>query len=310
MKIFVVVICLFYSVVSFAQEPIKPVPTLVYDKEKAALGRLLFSDVRLSRDDSLSCESCHLLDQAGIDHIPKSIGIDGKLNKRNSPTVYNTAFNFLQLWDGRLDNLSDQVLDVVVSPTVMGMPSWDAVVEKIGAIDIYKEGFSQVYGTSPSKASIAEVLSEFERSLILINSPFDQYLEGDEDAISDIAKKGYRLFKSYGCVSCHQGVNVGGNMFQKIGVLKDISLRDKADNDLGRHNVTGNEWDKRVFKVPSLRLVVKTAPYFHDGSVATLREAIDIMTEYQLGRTVPDEHKDAIMEFLATLPGELPQEIK
>jgi cytochrome c peroxidase len=203
-----------------------------------------------------------------------------------------------------------QVKEVVISRTVMGMPSWDYTVNKINDIDHYKTSFETIYGEPLTAEQIQETIAEYERSLVLVNSPFDQYLHGDENAISEAAKQGYQLFKSYGCVSCHQGVNVGGNMFQKIGVLKDINLRDQADSDLGRHGITGNEWDKRVFKVPSLRLAVHTAPYFHDGSVKTLREAIDIMTDYQLGRTVPDEHKDAMIEFLKTLPGELPQEQK
>ncbi len=298
------------SVVAVAEEPIKPVTIIPYDRDKAAIGKLLFADVRLSGNDSLSCASCHILDQGGDDNVARSIGINGKPSKRNSPTVFNTGFNFLQLWDGRADSLEQQVKGVITSKAVMGMESWDDTVEKIAGIEQYNQAFQEVYGKPIEAKHIQEVIAEYERSLVLVNSPFDQYLNGDESAISDTAKTGYALFKSYGCISCHQGVNVGGNMFQKIGVLKDINLRDPNDVDLGRHNITGNEWDKRVFKVPSLRLVVQTAPYFHDGSVKTLRDAIDIMTEYQLGRKVPDEHKTAIMEFLATLPGELPTEAK
>jgi len=145
----------------------------------------------------------------------------------------------------------------------------------------------------------------------MLNSPFDQYLKGNVNAINDQQKKGYRLFKAYGCVACHQGQNVGGNMFQKFGVLQDITLEPGTlSKDLGRYNVTRNGWDKRVFKVPSLRLVTKTAPYFHDGSVATLEEAVDIMIKFQLGREVPQEDRQAIIAFLGTLVGELPKSVK
>jgi len=310
LKLFISIISLTFYISAFAVEPIQPIPVIPYDKEKAALGKLLFSDVRLSVDDTISCESCHFLDKAGVDHVAKSIGVKGSINKRNSPTVFNSAFNFRQQWDGRASDLEQQIDMAMLNPRVMGMGSWKAVIKKVSSIDTYKERFKAIYGTEITAEQIQETIAEFERTLVTVNSPFDLYLKGDETAISEGAKRGYKLFKSYGCSSCHQGVNVGGNMFQKFGVLKDINLRGQLNIDLGRHNVTGNEWDKRVFKVPSLRFAVHTAPYFHDGSVKTLREAIDIMTEFQLGRKVPDEHKNAIMEFLATLPGELPEGAK
>jgi len=291
---------------SYASEPILPIPqSLPHDPAKAALGKQLFSDPRLSRDDSLSCESCHFLDRAGVDFVDRSRGIDGKINKRNSPTVYNSALNFRQLWDGKAETLEMQAMMAVKAPDVMGMPSWDAVAEKLASIEDYEGQFKKLYGELNGD-NIQHAIAEFERTLLTPNSPFDRFLKGDVNAISPLAKQGYQYFKSYGCVSCHQGANVGGNLFQKLGVLKDINRLDGFGSDLGRFGVTGNEWDKRVFKVPSLRLVTLTPPYFHDGSVQTLREAIDIMTEFQLGRQVPEEHKDAIVEFLKTLPGEWP----
>jgi len=296
----------FTALLSFAAEPISPIPQyLPHDPLKAALGKQLFSDPRLSKDDSLSCESCHFLDRAGVDFVDRSRGINGKINKRNSPTVYNSALNFRQLWDGRAETLEVQAMMAVKSPNVMGMPSWDAVAEKLSEVDAYKKRFDRLYGVLNGK-NIQHAIAEYERTLLTPNAPFDRYLKGDNNAISPLARRGYQYFKSYGCVSCHQGANVGGNLFQKLGVLKDINRLDGFGSDLGRFNVTGNEWDKRVFKVPSLRLVTLTPPYFHDGSVQTLREAIDIMTEFQLGRQVPERHKDAIVEFLKTLPGEWP----
>ncbi|MBX2809022.1 MAG: cytochrome C biogenesis protein CcsA [Cellvibrionaceae bacterium] len=295
----------------FATEPISPIPDfLPHDPVKAALGKRLFSDVRLSRDDTLSCESCHFLDRAGVDFLDKSVGVDEQLGKRNSPTVFNSALNFRQLWDGRAETLEDQVMMSVTNPKVMGMESWDAVVAKLSAISEYQQGFKEAYGEPINAVNIQHAISEYERTLLTPNSPFDRFLKGDKNAISQEAKLGYQYFKAYGCVSCHQGANVGGNLFQKMGVLKDINLRADLSTDLGRYSVTGNEWDKRVFKVPSLRLVTLTPPYFHDGSVSTLSEAIDVMIEFQLGRQVPPEHKDAIIEFLKTLPGDWPLEAK
>jgi len=181
------------------------------------------------------------------------------------------------------------------------------VVKKLSDDSQYAKSFQQVYGQSMNEDLIVDAIAEYEKKLITPNSPFDQFLHGNEAAITAEQKQGYELFKAYGCVSCHQGKNVGGNMFQKFGVLKDINLQSGSLNeDLGRYEVTKNEWDKRVFKVPSLRLAVKTAPYFHDGSVPTIEEAVDIMIEFQLGRSVPVSDRSSIIAFLESLVGELP----
>jgi cytochrome c peroxidase len=311
LKIVVGCTLLLFAVVAKSAEPILPIPEyLSHDPAKASLGKKLFSDVRLSKDDTLSCESCHFLDRAGVDFVDKSRGINGQINRRNSPTVFNSALNFRQLWDGRADTLEAQIIGAVKSPVVMGMSDWNEVVEKISAIEAYKTEFKRVYGEPVNAKNIQHAIAEFERTLLTPNSPFDRYLKGDVNAISQEAKQGYQYFKSYGCSSCHQGANVGGNLFQKIGVLKDINLMDGLGTDLGRFGITGNEWDKRVFKVPSLRLVTLTPPYFHDGSVKTLEEAVDVMIEFQLGRQIPEDHKKAIIEFLKTLPGEWPNGVK
>ena len=298
------------SVPLYGAEPITPLPLSVsVNVEKAALGRVLFFDKRLSADNSISCASCHELSTSyGTDLRPGSVGIRGQIGGRNAPTVYNAVFNFAQFWDGRAENLASQALGPVTNPIEMGMSSWADVVNKLKDDASYKKSFISVYGAGMTPATVADAIAEFEKTLITANSPFDQYLRGDANAISEVQKRGYQLFKSYGCVACHQGQNVGGNMYQKFGVLKDIVLQDGSlSKDLGRYNVTKNEWDKRVFKVPSLRLAVKTPPYFHDGSVATIDEAVGVMIKFQLGRDVPGADKAAIIEFLGSLVGELPK---
>ncbi|RBP53592.1 cytochrome-c peroxidase [Arenicella xantha] len=298
-----------YSTIAQSSEPILPLPTAVdVDEAKAAIGKKLFFDTRLSADGTISCASCHDLDKWGAETRNVSEGIKRQLGERNSPTVFNTVFNFKQFWDGRADNLSHQALSPVTNPVEMGMISWDDALAKLQNGPSYSSEFHEVYGQAISKELIVDAIAEFEKTLITPNAPFDRYLRGDSAAINATQLKGYELFKSYGCVACHQGANVGGNMFQKFGVLEDISMQNGSlSDDLGRYTVTNNEWDKRVFKVPSLRLVTKTAPYFHNGSVATIQEAVDIMIKYQLGRGVPTEDRDAIIAFLESLVGEKPQ---
>lgn len=291
-----------------ADQYIQPIPMVVpHDAAKASLGKKLFNDVRLSKDNTISCASCHILSNAGVDSVRVSEGIAGQIGSRNSPTVYNSVFNFKQFWDGRAESLADQARGPVTNPVEMGMDSWDATTKKLNNIEEYRNAFKKLYDNGITEDNVVDAIAEFEKTLITTNSPFDRFLKGNKSAISEEAQRGYRLFKAYGCVSCHQGVNVGGNMFQKFGALKDANLRNPLDNDLGRYEVTKNEWDKRVFKVPSLRLAVFTSPYFHDGSVETLDEAVNIMIEYQLGRAVPVADRTAIIEFLKTLPGDLPK---
>lgn len=298
---------------SLAGEPISPLPLKVdVNQAKARLGKMLFQDKRLSADNSISCASCHELSASwGTDLHPVSTGINGQLGTRNSPTVYNSVFNFTQFWDGRAESLADQARGPVTNPIEMGMSSWEEAVKKLQSDSKYKQAFKSVYGGEMTPDRIVDAIAEFEKTLITPNAPFDRYLRGETDAIDETQKRGYELFKAYGCVSCHQGQNVGGNMFQKFGVLHDISLQEGSlANDLGRYNLTNNEWDKRVFKVPSLRLAMMTPPYFHDGSVATIEEAVGIMIQFQLGREVPKADKDAIIAFLGSLVGELPKGVK
>ena len=290
-----------------ADEPIKPIPEeSEVNAEKAELGRALFHDPRLSRDDSISCASCHVLSSGGDDDRKVSVGIEEQPGVINSPTVFNAGLNFKQFWDGRAATLEAQIDDPVQSPIEMGS-LWPDIVAKLYRDPEYPARFKALYENEGiSRMSIRNAIAEFMRSLTTPNSRFDQWLKGDEEAISVQEKRGYELFKNYGCVSCHQGANVGGNMFQVFGVINEYFKKrgNITEADLGRYNITGNPADRHAFKVPSLRMAVYTAPYLHDGSAATLRDAVDAMFEFQLGREAPDEDKDAIVAFIKTLAGE------
>ena len=287
-------------------EPIKPLPaTLRQDPARAELGRRLFNDVRLSANSRVSCASCHDLGKGGIDGRARSVGFTGKLTAVNAPTVFNAALNFKQFWNGRADSLEAQIDLVIQNPVEMGS-KWADVVVKVSQDAHYKQAFAAAYKDGVTKANIQNAIATFERTLITPNSRFDKYLRGDRNAISEEEKAGYAKFKQYGCVACHQGVNVGGNMFQKFGVMGNYFEKRgmSAEADLGRYLVTREEGDKHVFKVPSLRNVALTAPYFHDATAKTLEDAVDVMFKYQLGRVGSKEDKEAIIQFLKTLTGE------
>ena len=287
-------------------EPIKPIPhEIEVNADKAALGRALFHDPRLSRDDTVSCASCHDLGSGGDDGREVSVGVEGRSGLVNAPTVFNAGLNFKQFWDGRADTLEQQVDGPVQSPRSMGS-LWPDVVDKLYRDEDYPGRFAALYPDGIHRGSVSDALAEFIRSLTTPNSPFDRWLAGEEGAIEPVAKHGYALFKRYGCISCHQGANVGGNMFQVFGVRNEYFKKrgNITRADLGRYNVTGHPADRHAFKVPSLRMAAHTAPYLHDGSAATLRDAVDAMFEFQLGWQAPDEDKEAIVAFIETLAGE------
>ena len=289
-----------------AAEPIRPIPeTVDADPAKVALGRALFHEPLLSKDSSISCASCHDLREGGDDGRRVSIGIEGKEGVINAPTVFNAGLNFKQFWDGRAKTLEAQVDGPIQSPIEMGS-LWPEVVAKLAGHPDYHRQFQAIYPDGINRKSIKDALGQFMRSLVTPNSRFDRWLGGEEAALSAKERHGYALFKSYGCVSCHQGANVGGNMFQVFGVINEYFKRrgNITEADLGRYNVTGNDADRHSFKVPSLRMAAMTAPYLHDGSAATLRDAVDAMFEFQLGREAPEEDKEAIVAFIRTLAGE------
>jgi cytochrome c peroxidase len=295
--------------VAWAQsdEPIKPIPTnLSLDAKKVALGERLFNDKRLSRDNSIACVSCHSLSKGGADGMTTATGIGGVKGPINTPTVLNSGFNFRQFWDGRAASLEEQAAGPVHNPKEMGS-DWAQVLGKLTQDGALVEQMKQSYPDGVQAKNIQDAMAVYERSLTTPNARIDRYLRGDKTALSNDELRGYQLFKTYGCVACHQGVNVGGNMFQTFGVMGDYFAKrgNATEADLGRYNVTKRETDKHVFKVPSLRNVALTAPYFHDGSAKTLGEAVDVMFKFQLGRAASAQDKELIVKFLHTLSGEL-----
>jgi cytochrome c peroxidase len=295
--------------VAWAQsdEPIKPLPTsLSLDAKKVALGERLFNDKRLSKNDSVACVSCHSLTKGGADGMTTATGIGGAKGPINTPTVFNSGYNFRQFWDGRAASLEEQAAGPVHNPKEMGS-DWAQVLGKLAQDDALVTQMKQSYPDGLLAKNIQNALAVYERSLTTPNARIDRYLRGDKAALSSDELQGYQLFKTYGCVACHQGINIGGNMFQTFGVMGDYFAKrgNPTDADLGRYNVTKNESDKHVFKVPSLRNVALTAPYFHDGSAKTLGDAVDVMFKFQLGRAASAQDKDLIVKFLHTLSGEL-----
>ncbi len=294
------------SPITASFEPIQPIPEPPQlDPKKIELGNRLFHDPRLSRDDSVACATCHSLSQGGADHRAHSVGIDGQVGQVNSPTVFNSALNFRQFWDGRAETLESQVDGPTHNPAEMAS-SWPDIVVKLSRDPSYRAAFAALYRDGIQPANIRDAIATFERSLMTPNSRFDRFLRGELASITEEEKAGYALFKTLGCVACHQGAAVGGNMFQKFGVMGDY-FADRGHQtaaDLGRFNVTGRDEDRHTFKVPSLRNVARTAPYFHDGSAQTLEEAVAVMARYQLGRTLSRSDVELLVKFLNTLTGE------
>ncbi len=294
------------TTVTESNEPITPLALSTdLDPAKVALGEQLFHDPLLSHDNKIACASCHSLNTAGTDQLVHSVGIDGQHGSVNAPTVFNSGLNFVQFWDGRAASLEDQVDGPMSSPVEMGS-NWDEVLPKLRASSTYVSRFNAVYKDGIQRANVRDAIATFERSLITPNSRFDRYLRGELKVLTAPELEGYRLFKDYGCASCHQGSGVGGNLFEKFGVMGDyFAKRGKINkSDLGRFNVTNKEADRYVFKVPSLRNVALTAPYFHDGNAPNLEEAVRVMSLYQLGRTLTPAETDVIVSFLKTLSGE------
>jgi cytochrome c peroxidase len=287
-------------------EPIMPIPrSLALDGAKIALGKRLFHDAGLSRDGSVACASCHRMARGGADGAARSVGIGGQLTDRNSPTVFNTVFNFAQFWDGRAATLEEQIDGPLHNPKEMAS-SWPAVMAKLAEDAGYRAAFERIYG-GITPEHVKNAIAEFERSLITPGARFDRYLEGDTKAVTPAELKGYQLFKTYGCIACHQGVNVGGNLYQRLGVLYGNGEGGAITQspDVGRMAVTGKPEDFLVFKVPGLRNVALTAPYFHDGSVATLEQAVVLMGQYQLGVAIPSSDVGLIVQFLHTLTADV-----
>jgi cytochrome c peroxidase len=285
-------------------EPVAPLPSVPSGSSaKLDLGSRLFHDASLSGNRRVACVSCHRLDRAGDDGRSRSLGADGRELEFNSPTVFNAARNFRLNWRGNFETLEEQTEAVLRDPRLMNT-NWEELLTKLRADAAYQRAFAEVYGGSPDRARVLDAIAAFQRSLVTPDSRFDRFLLGDGKAITSTEERGYQLFKSYGCAACHQGGNLGGNLFQKFGIFHDpFAERPTSQADLGRFTVTGRESDRHVFRVPSLRNVAVTAPYFHDGSTASLPDAVAIMARSQLGRSMPAQDIDAIVAFLATLTG-------
>lgn len=280
----------------------EPLPASIIDEKKhaalIALGKKLYLDPKLSVNDTISCNSCHQLNNFGVDSQPTSPGHEGKRGGRNSPTTFNAALHIAQFWDGRAKDVEEQALGPILNPIEMGMPSEAAVVGKLKKIDEYKAMFAEAFKDEKDPIqykNIGKAIGAFERTLIT-PSRFDDFLKGDENALNDAEKRGLQKFVHIGCANCHNGVAIGGNSYKKIGLVEEYET-----SDVGRFAVTGLEMDKKVFKVPSLRNITKTAPYFHDGSVKTLDQAIEEMAEHQLGREVGPGFIEDVKAFLGAL---------
>jgi cytochrome c peroxidase len=282
--------------------PLKPANNL--HPGKVALGRQLFFDARLSSDQSISCASCHPMEHGGADSRPLSVGVNGARGEVNAPSVLNAANNFRQFWDGRAATLEEQAAGPITNPREMAA-SLPTVIARLNADKAMRTAFNAIYPEGISRQGITDAIAEFERSLPL-PSRFDRWLNGDHNAINSDEQNGYLLFKKHGCIACHQGVNIGGNLYQRFGVMSSYFAQKATSSraDLGRYNLTGREEDRHVFKVPSLRNIELTAPYFHDASAQTLEEAVNIMGKFQLGVELPKRDVQLIIAFLRTLTGE------
>ena len=291
-----------------AAEPVRPIDREVaVDEAKAALGYALFHDTRLSVDNTVSCATCHALETAGVDNHQYSDGVGGQVGGVNAPTVYNAVYNFVQFWDGRAKTLADQAAGPPLNPIEMASPSFDHIIAKLNEDKAFAKAFRAVYPDGLTEANITDAIEEFERTLITPDSRFDKWLRGDDSAITADELEGYELFKTYDCATCHVGPNLGGQSYELMGLRKhyfaDRGL-ELTNEDNGRYKETQLERDRHRFKVPGLRNVEHTWPYYHDGTRHTLEEAVRDMAVYQSGADLTDAQVAQIVSFLNTLTGE------
>ena len=292
----------------FAGEPVRPIAQSVsVDERKMKLGDMLYHDARLSADNTVSCASCHSLSTAGVDNKQYSEGVEGQKGGVNAPTTFNAVYNFVQFWDGRAATLADQAAGPPLNPVEMASKSFDEIVAKLEKDKAMKQAFDEIYPDGITEANITNAIEEFERTLITPNAPFDAYLLGNEGAISTQAKQGYELFKKYDCATCHVGPNLGGESYELMGLrnhyFAERGMELTAEDD-GRYKQTQQERDRHRFKVPGLRNVALTWPYYHDGTRATLADAVRDMGKYQSGVELSEQQVDDIVAFLNTLTGE------
>jgi len=269
---------------------------------KIDLGRLLYYDARLSKNHDISCNSCHPLDRFGVDGEPTSPGHRGQRGDRNSPSVYNAALHVAQFWDGRAPDVEAQAKGPVLNPVEMASASDEAVVAVLRSIPGYASAFEKAFPDDPQPIrfdNMAKAIGAFERKL-MTPGRFDRFVQGDPEALDAEERKGLETFVAVGCASCHMGPALGGRFFRKLGLVFPYETE-----DVGREKVTGEKSDRHVFKVPSLRNVAETGPYFHDGSIESLGEAVRLMAYHQLGREIDDQQISEIVVFLESLTGEI-----
>ena len=296
----------------FKNEPIRPIPdSVAVDSRKVALGEMLYHDTRLSGDGTVSCATCHGIATAGVDNKQYSEGIKGQKGGVNAPTSFNACFNFVQFWDGRAATLAAQAGGPPLNPVEMGSASFDEIAARLAQDAAFVAHFKAVYPEGLNEQTICDAIAEYEKTLITPNSPFDRYLKGDKKALTDEQIEGYALFKDYNCATCHAGVNMGGLSYELMGqranYFKDREVNVKSgltDADNGRFAQTQNERDRYRFKTPTLRNVALTWPYYHDGSVKTLPEAVHMMSKYQVGRDMSDADAAKVVSFLQALTGQ------
>ncbi len=292
---------------AFKAEVIQPLSAIsVGNPDLVDLGNRLFHDNRLSGDDTVSCATCHDLEKGGTDRLQFSEGIDGQFGGINSPTVYNAVYAVRQFWDGRAADLKEQAGGPVTNPIEMGA-EWPAVIAKLEKDAEYVADFNSIFSSGITQENIQTAIAAFEETLVTGNSKVDRYLMGDDAALSDKEKEGFELFKQEGCATCHVGKILGGQSFELMGLRKDYFADrggDVKEPDQGRFNFTGQEADRYKFKVPTLRNVALTDPYFHDGLTSKLTEAVQAMGEFQCGTELDEADLDKITAFLEALTGE------
>lgn len=290
--------------VSKRNEPVQPIPeSLPVDADKVALGFRLYHDTRLSGDSTLSCASCHNLNAGGVDGRQTSLGVNGAVGPINAPTVFNATFNSEQFWDGRAADLQKQAGGPPLNPIEMASKSWDDIVAKLDKDSTLKAEFIAVYPQGFSGDTITDAIAEYEKTLLTPNAPFDKWLRGDNNALTAQQKHGYELFKENKCATCHGGKILGGRSFEPLGLKKAYDFGEVTAADIGRMNVTKEVRDRLRQKVPGLRNVALTAPYFHRGDVPTLDEAVKLMLRHQVGTSLPQSDVDDIVAFLNSLTG-------
>jgi len=291
-----------------ANEPVRPIDkVLEYDQAKAALGYALFHDTRLSVDNTVSCASCHEIENAGVDNHQYSHGVNDQLGGVNAPTVYNAVYNFVQFWDGRAKTLADQAAGPPLNPVEMASDSFDQIIAKLQADRKFAKAFTAVYPDGITQANITDAIEQYERTLITPDSPFDKWLRGDDSALTAEQVEGYELFKKYDCATCHAGQNLGGLTYELMGLRRHYFAErglELTNEDNGRFKETQLERDRHRFKVPGLRNIEHTWPYYHDGTRETLEEAVRDMGLYQSGVELTEGETASIVAFLKSLTGE------